>query len=69
MMQEPTTSKASHPSQLTPDHTKTGFALLRPDTIQLWTWLEGYAPLDDLSLMSLSEDVSYRIREITDVLN
>lgn len=44
-----------------------GFSLLRTDTIQLWTWLEGLQPLDEHSLKSLSEDVSYRVRETTDV--
>lgn len=44
-----------------------GFALLRPDTIQLWVWLQGYQPLDEQPLKSLSEDISYRIRETSDV--
>jgi hypothetical protein len=44
-----------------------GFALFRSDTIQLWVWLEGYQPLDEQSLKSLSEDITYRIREILDV--
>ncbi len=45
-----------------------GFALLRTDTIQLWVWLQGYQPLDEQPLKSLSEDISYRIRESTDVI-
>jgi len=44
-----------------------GFALFRSDTIQFWVWLEGYQPLDEQSLKSLSEDITYRIREILDV--
>ena len=46
-----------------------GFALLRTDTIQLWVWLQGYQPLDEQPLKSLSEDISYRIRETSDVIN
>lgn len=48
------------------DHEK-GFSLLRTDTIQLWVWLQGYQPLDEQPLKSLSEDISYRIRETSDV--
>lgn len=44
-----------------------GFALLRTDTIQLWVLLEGLQPLEEQSLKSLSEDVSYRCRETSDV--
>lgn len=44
-----------------------GFALVRTDTIQLWVWLQGYQPLDEQPLKSVSEDMSYRIRETTDV--
>ena len=52
----------------TPGHDKEkGFALLRTDTIQLWVWLQGYQPLDEQPLKSLSEDISYRIREASDV--
>ncbi|CAF0928055.1 unnamed protein product, partial [Brachionus calyciflorus] len=43
-----------------------GFALFRSDTIQLWSWLEGYQPLDEQSLKGLSEDISYRIRDSLD---
>lgn len=65
-------SKTSHannaPSQQQLEQEKaSGFSLFRLDTIQLWAWLEGHQPLDELSLKSLSEDISYRIREITDV--
>jgi len=45
-----------------------GFALLRTDTIQLWVWLQGYQPLDEQPLKSISEDISYRIRESSDVI-
>ncbi len=45
-----------------------GFSLLRTDTIQLWTLLDDFQPLDEHSLKSLSEDISYRIRETTDVI-
>lgn len=45
-----------------------GFTLVRTDIIQLWVWLEGYSPLDDQPLKSLSEDISYRIRETLDVI-
>lgn len=45
-----------------------GFSLLRTDTIQLWVWLQGYQPLDEQPLKSLSEDISYRIRETSDVI-
>lgn len=67
-MQESKVSKSSNSNSTSTagDHEK-GFSLLRLDTIQLWAWLEGHQPLDDLSLKSLSEDVSYRIRETTDV--
>ena len=44
-----------------------GFSLLRTDTIQLWALLEDFQPLDEHSLKSMSEDISYRIRETTDV--
>ena len=44
-----------------------GFALVRTDTIQLWVWLQGYRPLDEQPLKSVSEDISYRIRETSDV--
>ena len=47
--------------------TEKGFSLLRTDTIQLWVWLQGYQSLEDQPLKSLSEDISYRIRETTDV--
>jgi hypothetical protein len=46
---------------------KIEFSLLRTDTIQLWALLEDFQPLDEHSLKSLSEDISYRIRETTDV--
>ena len=45
----------------------TTFSLLSTDSIQLWAWLEGYNPLDEQSVKSLSEDISYRCRETTDV--
>ena len=52
-------------SSLSPD--EKGFSLIRTDAIQLAVWLEGYTPLDDQPLKSLSEDISYRIRETLDV--
>jgi hypothetical protein len=58
-MQEKTT-KASASEQ------EKGFSILRTDTIQLWVWLEGNQPLEEQSLKSVSEDISYRIREVTD---
>lgn len=54
-------------SQVTRNEPEQGFALCRSDTIQLWSWLEGNQQLDDQSLKSLSEDISYRIRESLDV--
>jgi hypothetical protein len=45
-----------------------GFSLLRTDTIQLWLWLDEFPPLSEQLLKSLSQDVSYRIRETTDVI-
>lgn len=64
------TSGGTVPSSIVSNNTgdqEKGFSLLRLDTIQLWSWLEGNQPLDELSLKSLSEDISYRIRETTDV--
>ncbi len=49
------------------DHQEKGFSLLTTDSIQLWAWLDGYQPLDEQSLKSLSEDISYKNRETTDV--
>jgi hypothetical protein len=49
------------------DHQEKGFSLLTTDSIQLWAWLDGYQPLDEQSLKSLSEDISYRCRETSDV--
>ena len=49
------------------EHHEKGFTLLSTDSIQLWAWLEGYQPLDEQSLKSLSEDISYRCRETSDV--
>ena len=58
----------SHDKPLGPaEHHEKGFSLLSTDSIQLWAWLEGYEPLDEQSLMSLSEDISYRCRETSDV--
>jgi hypothetical protein len=51
------------------DQHEKGFSLLSTDSIQLWAWLEGYQPLDEQSLKSLSEDISYRCRETSDVFN
>ena len=53
-------------SQPNPD--EKGFTLIRTDAIQLAVWLEGYTPIEDQPLKSLSEDISYRIREALDVL-
>jgi hypothetical protein len=50
-----------------PNPDEKGFTLIRTDAIQLAVWLEGYTPLDDQPLKSLSEDISYRIRETLDV--
>ena len=44
-----------------------GFALLRTDSIQLWVYLQGHQPLEEQPLKFLSEDISYRIRETSDV--
>ena len=44
-----------------------GFTLVRTGMLQFWIWLEGSSQLDDPPLMSLSEDISYRIRETLDI--
>lgn len=54
-------------SQVNRNESEHGFVLFRSDTIQLWSWLEGNQQLDEPSLKSLSEDISYRIRESLDV--
>ena len=65
-MQEKSSSKSTSQSS---DQQEKGYVLLRTDTIQLWACLEEYQPLDEHLLKSLSEDISYRIRETTDVLS
>ena len=62
-------SKNPNHSSDQPDANKQsgGFSILRADTINLWVWLQGHEqPLDEHSLKSVSEDISYRIRECTD---